>query len=125
MILIDSWANLNQFIDETKSSSHSTELESMKLIREYYGAHSSHFQLIQKHLSWLRSYIPTSIDIPVILLKAERILPYYKDLASEDNGWKAYLNQLFATYKISGNHDTMLKSENLQDLCALLQILLS
>lgn len=125
VILIDSWANLGQLKEDSKLSSISPEeLESMKMIRDYYGVHSPRYQLVKTRLSWLRSYRPAQVNIPVILLQAEELLPYYRTIASEDNGWELYCRQSFTRYAIAGNHDTMLQTKNLPQLSLLLQKLL-
>lgn len=124
IILIDSWADVEKATNHSPLSSTSPdELESIKLIRQYYGVHSEHYRLIKARLSWLQKYIPTQIEIPVILLKAKEILPYYEDVADESNGWKRYFRQPLTVHDIPGSHDTMLKPENLDELCTLLKAL--
>lgn len=114
IIMIDSWANLNKTGDEHETLSQ--ELESIQVIRENYGENSDSYRLIKTRLSWLRNYVPAKIDVPVFLLKAKEISPYYKEIDNETNGWDTYIKELLTVYEIMGNHDTMLKSQHLSDL---------
>lgn len=125
IILLDSWTNLSEIKSESYlSSALPEELESIKTIRQYYGVNSEQYRLIKTRLTWLQNYEPHQIDRPLILLKAQEILPYYENISSKNNGWGENYKQLLTIYEIAGNHDTMIKSQNLKDVCALLNTLL-
>lgn len=116
VILIDSWANLRDAKLFKERNSPSFNLESLKIMKEYYGAESHQYQSISRRLEWLRSYTPSKVNVEVILLAAEDLLPLYKGIASHNNGWDQYMVQPILKYIIKGNHDTMLQPDNLPAL---------
>ncbi len=117
VILMDSWANLSRAVNPTDVPSQSTEYpESLNMIREHYGVGSHQYRSIQKRLSWLRAYTPTQVDVPVVLLKSQELLPLYQCIANEENAWAPYCSQTLVKYSIAGNHDTMLISDHLPNL---------
>lgn len=121
VILIDSWANLGDAVQLKKNKLVSVDhMESLKMIKKYYGDQSSHYQSIVKRLMWLRSYVPSVVNVEVVLLAAKELLPIYKKMACTSNGWIPYCSNSILRYTINGNHDTMLQTENLPQLCELL-----
>ncbi len=125
VILIDSWANLGDIMSLKKENPESTDsLETLKVMRDYYGTESHQYQSINKRLLWLRSYTPSMVSVDVVLLAAEDILPLYKTNPCKNNGWASYCSKSILQYKIKGSHDTMFQANNLPELGKLLNTLL-
>ncbi len=112
IIIIDSWANLGK----ADFSQNNPELDSLRLIKEYYGTQSQQYRLIETRLSWLRTSIPTGVNSNVILLTAKELLPFYKKIKEKVNGWTPYCSMPIVEYPINGNHDSMFHSTNLPQL---------
>jgi amino acid adenylation domain-containing protein len=112
LILIDSWANLGK-------ESHDPDnlvLDSLIQMKKYYGEHSQQYLRIKTRLSWLRTYKPSIVNTDVYLLTAKELLPAYKNLKEEANGWTNFCPSLILKDTVEGNHDTMFNSNHLAQL---------
>jgi amino acid adenylation domain-containing protein len=122
VILIDSWANLGSAFSLQEEAPILSE--SLNIIKNYYGVKSQQYQTVQKRLLWLRSYTPSQVDIPLVLLTARELLPLYKKIACDKNGWASYCSIPILKYMIEGNHDNILQQNNLPELGRLINTLL-
>ncbi len=111
MILIDSWATLGGItvLNENKVEL-IEDLDSLKTIKDHYGVESHQYQSIIKRLLWLRSYLPSTVNLDIHLLAAKDLLPLYAKIAVENNGWTPYCSKPILKYTMEGNHQTMLQS---------------
>lgn len=116
IILIDSWANINQIKIYSEDSLANECSESLKIIRDYYGSESANYQYIKKRLLWLRSYKPSKTSVEIVLLAAKELLTFYQKIACENNGWTPFSDRTIVKYTIDGTHDTMLQSKHLPAL---------
>jgi amino acid adenylation domain-containing protein len=121
IILIDSWANLDN--KPVNKENKANSLKSLDIIRDYYGVESQQYHFINKRLLWLRSYTSSSIVEDIVLLTAKDLLPLYKNNSKKANGWAACCSKPIMRYEINGSHDTMFEASHLSELGRLLSSL--
>jgi thioesterase domain-containing protein/acyl carrier protein len=72
---------------------------------------------IQWHrLSLLWKYQLTEISCPIILFKAEEILPAFQEVDALLNHWEIYTKQPICSFVVPGNHETMFQMPQVRKL---------
>ncbi|MCC5792624.1 MAG: amino acid adenylation domain-containing protein [Legionellaceae bacterium] len=109
LILIDSWATLPNVFDE-KETFHS--------LFQDYQSYLSERLITQawQRVQMLKNYHPTNLAQPLILLKANKLLDFYKEVENPTNGWNRVNSGAISVWEVDGDHETMLNKVNSQTI---------
>jgi acyl transferase domain-containing protein/thioesterase domain-containing protein/acyl carrier protein len=77
-------------------------------------------------LAWSRAklllqYQPSSVDVPIILFKADKLLPEYASVDDPTNYWSLYTKDILNVYSIMGNHNDILRSDHVKDIAKIIE----
>ena len=122
IMLIDGWAHYPDSIKQKAVLEDSLKRQQQQWQKQI-GEQDLLLEKLLK-LQWQRAqlfeqYRIPPISSPLILFKAQEILPFFKDMDSLFNHWDRYAQQPITVHHITGTHQTVLEKNNIQALVAL------